>query len=231
MTIWQALRDWVFWVTTLSAFIGLFVFNGMLPHVFPALMGRGFSQTTLVELQLPAILLASVGALIGGWAADRFQTAKIAVPICIIAAVGSYFMLIVTPQMGGVWLLGTAMIVGALTFTALFPMGQYFATRFFGLKSLAEIIGVQFMFTNVVAGLGAPLFGWIFDSTKSYDLMFIIAIVMHLAQGAVFLILPKYRYAKNIGEMPAADAAAATVAGEMIGVGAVSAAEAVTKSH
>jgi MFS family permease len=202
MTIRDALRDGVFWLTTLSAFIGLFIFNGMFPHVFPALMGRGFDQTTLVELQFPAILLASLGALIGGWAADRFQTAKIAVPICIVAAVGSYFMLVVTPANGGVWLLGTVMIVGALTFTALFPMGQYFATRFFGLNSLAEIIGVQFMFTNLVAGLGAPFFGWIFDETKSFDLMFIIAAVLHVVQGAIFLILPKYRYAKNIGQMP-----------------------------
>jgi MFS family permease len=202
MTIWEALKDWVFWLTALSALLGLFIFNGMFPHVVPALVGKGFSQTTVIQIQSVAITVAFVGALIGGWAADRFQTAKVAVPICLAAALGSYLTLIASPEVGGVWLLGAALIVGAVAFMALFPMGQYFATRFFGLRSLAEIIGVGFMFTNVLAGFGAPLFGAIFDATHSYDFMFITAGVMHLVTALIYFVLPKYRYAKNIGQMP-----------------------------
>jgi len=54
----------------------------------------------------------------------------------------------------------------------MFPMGMYFPTRYFGLASFAEIIGVMFTFTNLFAGLSAPLFGAIFDRTHSYDLVF-----------------------------------------------------------
>ena len=212
MTIWDALKDWVFWLTTLSAFFGLFIFNGQFPHIIPALIGKGFSQTTVVELQSVAILISFIGALIGGWAADRFQTAKIAVPISLIAAAGSLTLLVVSPSFGGVPLLGGSMIVGVIAFMALFPMGQYFATRFFGLQSLAEIIAVQFMFTNIVAGLGAPLFGAIYDATKSYDMMFIIAAVLHLMTAGIFFILPKYRFDKNIGQMPAEAADAVDIA-------------------
>ena len=202
MTIWEALKDWVFWLTTLSAFFGLFIFNGQFPHIIPALVDKGFSQTTIVELQSAAILVSFVGALIGGWAADRFETAKIAVPFTLIASAGSVVLLVVSPSFGGVPLLGGSMMVGIIAFMALFPMGQYFATRFFGLNSLTEIIGVQFMCTNLVAGLGAPLFGAIYDSTKSYNWMFIIAAVLYFVIACIYLILPKYRFAKNIGEMP-----------------------------
>jgi MFS family permease len=203
MTIKDALRDPVFWLSTLAAFIGLFIFNGMFPHIVPALVGKGFSQTTVVELQSSSILIAFAGALVGGWAVDRFQTPKIAVPICLIASLGAFLTIVVSPSVGGVPLLAAILILGSLSFNALFPMGQYFATRFFGLGSLTEIVAVQFMVTNLFAGFSAPLFGWIFDTTHSYDIVFMITAGLNLAVALIWFIMPKYRYAANIGQAAA----------------------------
>ncbi|MEI9988724.1 MAG: MFS transporter [Rhizomicrobium sp.] len=203
MTIKDALRDPVFWLSTLAAFIGLFIFNGMFPHIVPALVGKGFSQTTVVELQSSSILIAFAGALVGGWAVDRFQTPKIAVPICLVASVGAFLTIIVSPSVGGVPLLAAILILGSLSFNALFPMGQYFATRFFGLGSLTEIVAVQFMVTNLFAGFSAPLFGWIFDTTHSYNIVFLITTVLNLVVALIWLIMPRYRYAANIGQAAA----------------------------
>lgn len=203
MTIQEALRDPVFWLSTLAAFIGLFIFNGMFPHIVPALVGKGFSQTVVVELQSSSILIAFAGALVGGWAVDRFQTAKIAVPICLVASLGSFLTLLVSPSFGGVPLLAAILIMGSLSFNALFPMGQYFATRFFGLGSLTEIVATQFFFTNIVAGFSAPLFGWIFDKTHSYDIVFMITTGLNLAVALIWLIMPRYRFAANIGQAAA----------------------------
>lgn len=203
MTIWEALKDPVFWLNTLAAFIGLFIFNGMFPHLIPALVGKGFSQTTVVELQSASTVIAFAGALIGGWAVDRFQTAKIAAPVSVIAALGAILTMLVSPSFGGVPLLAAILIFGALSFNALFPMGTYFATRFFGLSSLAEIVAVQFAITNIFAGLSAPLFGWIFDTTHSYDSVFMITAVLNLLVALIWLVMPQYRYAANIGQMPA----------------------------
>ena len=150
-------------------------------------------------------MIAFVGALIGGWAVDRFQTPKIAAPVSIVAALGTFFTLLVSPSFGGVPLLAAIMILWMLSFNALFPMGTYFATRFFGLSSLAEIVAVQFAVTNIFAGLGAPLFGWIFDTTHSYDIVFMITTALNLAVALIWLVMPKYRYAANIGEMPAGE--------------------------
>ncbi len=194
----------MFWLTTLAAFIGLFIFNGMFPHIVPALVGKGFSQTTVVELQSASILIAFVGALIGGWMVDRFQTAKIAGPLCLVAALGAFLTLIVSPSFGGVPLLAGVLILGALAFNALFPMGTYFATRFFGLSSLTEIVAVQFAVTNIFAGLGAPLFGWIYDTTHSYNIVFMITTGLYLVVALIWFAMPRYRYAANIGQMPAA---------------------------
>jgi MFS family permease len=203
LTIWEALRDPVFWLSTLAAFIGLFIFNGMFPHIVPALVGKGFSQTTVVALQSSSILIAFAGALVGGWAVDRFQTPKIAAPISLVASLGAILTLLVSPSFGGVPLLAAILILGALSFNALFPMGSYFATRFFGLGSLTEIVAVQFMATNLFAGFSAPLFGWIFDKTHSYDIVFMITAGLNLVVALIWLIMPKYRFAANIGQMAA----------------------------
>ena len=203
MTIKEALKDWVFWLNTFAVFIGLFIFNGMFPHLIPALVDKGFSQTTIVELQSTATLLAFVGALIGGWAVDRFQTAKIAIPVSLVAAVGTFLTILLSPTFGGVPLLAAILFLAMLSFNALFPMGTYFATRFFGLGHMAEIVAVQFAATNTLAGFSAPLFGWIFDTTHSYSGMFMIATVANLAVAAIWLVMPKYRFAANIGQMPA----------------------------
>ena len=203
ITITEALRDPVFWLSTLAAFIGLFIFNGMFPHIVPALVRKGFSQTTVVELQSSSILIAFAGALIGGWAVDRFQTAKIAVPICLVAALGSFLTLLVSPSFGGVPLLAAILILGALSFNALFPMGQYFATRFFGLSSLTEVVATQYMVTNLFAGFSAPLFGWIFDKTHSYDIVFMITAGLNVFVALIWFIMPRYRFAANIGQAAA----------------------------
>ena len=203
MTIQQALRDPVFWLSTLAAFIGLFIFNGMFPHIVPALVGKGFSQTTVVALQSSSILVAFAGALVGGWAVDRFQTPKIAAPISLIASLGAILTLLVSPSFGGVPLLAAILILGSLSFNALFPMGQYFATRFFGLGSLTEIVAVQFMVTNIFAGFSAPLFGWIFDTTHSYNIVFMITAGLNLFVALIWFIMPKYRFAANIGQAAA----------------------------
>ncbi len=202
MTVREAVRSTSFWLMLLAVFIGLFVFNGLLPHLIPALVRKGFDQTTVVEIQSATLVVSVVGALVGGWMTDRFQTAKIAVPFSLLTALGSVFILVVTPTFGGATLLAVSFAFSAFSFNAMFPMGMYFPTRFFGLASFAEIVGVMFTFTNLFAGLSAPLFGFIFDRMHSYDLVFEIVIVLQLIAALCWYLMPPYRYAKNIGQMP-----------------------------
>jgi hypothetical protein len=44
------------------------------------------------------------------------------------------------------------------------------------------------------------LFGWIFDKTHSYDAVFMITASLNLAVTLIWLLMPKYRFAANIGQ-------------------------------
>jgi len=168
-----------------------------------ALIGKGFSQTTAVGMTSVAMLTGLGGTIVGGILVDRFHTAKVAVPFALASAVGAVLLLFVTSKWGGVPMLVVAVALGGFAFAAARPMGTYFQTRFFGLKSFTEILAVQFTFTNIITSAAAPLVGLIYDRTHSYQLVFVLMIVVPLISAIIWLILPKYRYAATIGQSAA----------------------------
>ena len=88
-------------------------------------------------------------------------------------------------------------------FSGHFPMVGYFITRFFGLKSFAEISGVQAAIQAFCMGVAGPMVGRIYDTTGNYNLAFEIGIGAALFSAVIYFVLPGYRFAADIGAMPA----------------------------
>lgn len=200
MTLSQALRDWVFWLITAAAMFGMLILTGMQAHMIPALLSKGFSQTFAAEMTSVFLLVGIGGSLVGGYLADRFHTAKVGVPFSLLQAVGAFLLMIVTAHYGGNAVLVVAMALGGFSFAAYRPMGQYFQTRFFGLGAFTEIMAFQYMITNPISAFSAPLIGVIYGRTHSYHFAFLLMAISPLIAGAVWMVLPKYRYSAHIGE-------------------------------
>jgi len=203
MTIKEALSDWVFWLITLAALSGMAVFSGMLTHMVAALIGKGFTQTEAVSVGSGSLVVGIVGNLVGGYVVDRYHTAKVAVPFSLASAVGALILFYLTAQNGGLTMLAVASALGGFAFAAARPMGTYFQTRYFGLKSFTEISAVQFMIANPVTAFSAPIIGLIYDTTHSYRIPFAMMAIAPMIAAAVWMVLPKYRFAANIGQMVA----------------------------
>jgi len=200
MTIGEALKDYVFWLITFNALLGLVVLVGMAPHMVPAIIGKGFSQTTAVWMTSVAMLVGLLGNVVGGILVDRVHSAKVGVPFALISALGAVLLLNVTSTFGGLPMLMIAVGLGGFSMAAARPMGTYFQTRFFGLRSFTEIVAVQFTFTNVITSFSPGLVGQIYDRTHSYQIAFYLMIIVPLISAVIWLILPKYRYSANIGQ-------------------------------
>ena len=200
ITISQALRDRVFWMATLGGMAGMVVLTGMVPHMIAALIGKGFTQTQAVATTSLGMLAGLIGNLAGGYAVDRFHTAKVAAPFALISALGAFLLLNVTATFGGWPMLVASVALGWFTFGAYRPMGTYFQTRFFGLRSFNEIAAVQFTIINPVSAFAAPLIGNIYDRTHSYNIAFMMMIGSGVFAAAIFALLPKYRYGTNVGQ-------------------------------
>jgi MFS family permease len=68
----------------------------------------------------------------------------------------------------------------------------YLAGRYFGMKSYGQIYGVQYMAFGLMAALSPTLYGWVRDSTGSYDPMLTAAGVMFVVGGFMLLLLGPY---------------------------------------
>ncbi len=203
MTLKQALHDGVFWLITPASMAGMVIATGMTAHMIPALIGKGFSQTFAAEMTSLSMVVGIGGSLAGGHLSDRFPTARVAVPFSLISAAGALMLMEVTAAHGGPPVLILGMALGGFALGAYRPMGQYFQTRFFGLGSFTEIASFQYMIINPVSAFSAPIIGALYGSMHSYRIAFLLMAVSPLIAGAVWLVLPKYRYSAHIGEMAA----------------------------
>lgn len=202
MTVREALKDRVFWLIAAALLIGFPIAAGMLAHLVPALMSRGFTQTQAADMLSVFTLAGLGGSLLGGFLADRFHTAKIAIPFSLLNTLSVLGLLAVSAATGGLVLLVGAMALGGFCVYGSRPMGAYFHTRYFGLKAFTEIYAVEFTMVTALTALSPPLVGAIYDHTRSYRLAFELWAVMSFAAAVIWTILPRYRYAAGTGALP-----------------------------
>ena len=202
-TMMEVFKDGVFWLMLGGGLVSMVVGNGILTNTIAAIEDKGFSQGTAAQVMFIATFFGLAGTLLGGYLMDKHQTAKIAAPFSLVTAVGYLLLMNVTPEVGGKPMLLAAVGLGVFSFSASFPMAGYFFTRFFGLKAFATISGFQAFIQAACMGFAAPLVGRVHDTTGNYNLAFELGIGAALLSGAVYLILPGYRFSANIGAMPA----------------------------
>jgi hypothetical protein len=84
------------------------------------------------------------------------------------------------------------------------PMGQFFHTRFFGLRSFTTVFAVQMALMALFFGIAPPFTGWVREVTGSYDIMIWATVVGLVISALIYLVLGPYRYAKDLGAVPQA---------------------------
>jgi len=196
-------RDWVFWLMLVGGLVSMAVGNGMGTNIPASFHDRGFSMVAIGEVDSMAVLAGIPGVVLAGFLMDRIPSATIAAPFYLITALSAFLMMIVTPRFGGMPLLLAGRFLFMFSFTAVLPLTAYFMTRFFGLKSYAQLYGFMSAIQAACMAFAPPLFGHIYDVTHSYQIGYEALIGAGILSAGAFLILPRYRFSANIGAMPA----------------------------
>ena len=181
----QALRDPSFLLLGAGFFVCGFhvAFLGThLPGVIAACgLPTQFSAWALALLGLFNI----VGSIAMGWAVSRWRM-KSLLSLVYAARALAVLLFLLAPKTGPV-VLAFAAFMG-LTFLSTIPPTAGLVAKFFGVSHMATLFGVV-MLTHQVGGfLGAWLGGKVFESTGSYDTIWVIDIV--LAVGAALIHMP-----------------------------------------
>lgn len=193
LTTAEALRSAPFWMILAASIGGGMAVFGLLPHLVSMMTGRGLTVDAAVGAISVMALFTTLGQLSAGFAMDRIDSAKIAAAYVSLYAFGLLLIMRTTAATGpaplyiGVALLGLG---GGVA-----PMANYFFTRYFGLRSFAELMGWFRGLLALLTGLSPVIIGLIYDRTGSYGLAFMLLIATTVSSVALLVLLPAYRYA------------------------------------
>jgi MFS family permease len=165
LTLKQALtQSWHFWSLSTAFFIGAVAIFGTITHVVPMLVDRGFG------LRAAAIALSSVGVamiagrVVSGYLLDRFNGPNVAIGAFLVPMAG--IVLLASGQAGLAPFIAVELC--GLGIGAQIGLQPFFASRYFGLKSIGAISGVMFALFLAGTGVGPFISGVSFDTWHSY---------------------------------------------------------------
>lgn len=179
-------RFWLMWFAIVLVSVGV---GGLISNMFPILMSDGLDRPTAAMAAGMIGLSVIVGRIVAGFLLDRVWAPLVALVFLSIPAISC---IILAAGTSPVWMLILAAALVGLAAGAEFDLIAFMISRYFGMKSYAQLYSVQFIGFGLASGLAAPLFGGVYDRFNSYDPILYAAAVMFVLGAVMFLGLGKY---------------------------------------
>jgi sugar phosphate permease len=188
MTVREALRTRTFWQLCGIFFCVAACVNGTISHLVPLLTDHGISGRSAALATSLFGLSSIVGRVANGYLVDRFFAPRVAAVLFGGAAGGVALLLgggtsIAAPFVAA--LLGLA--VGAES-----DVIPFLISRYFGMRSMAELFGCAFGTYTLGNATGRYLFAVGYDATGSYRLPLVCALVLLSLAISATLTLGRY---------------------------------------
>jgi len=180
-TVREAFRTHTMWQLLLAFGLAGVAQGGASVHRIPYWIERGFDAQTVAYSFAADAGGAATMALFAGWLADK-------VPIRVIAG-GSYVGLagaigLMLVGRNEFYLFGSTITFGLSVGAGMIVQSYIFAS-YFGRTFLGSIRGIVMPFMLISAGIGAPLVGYIRDSTGSYVSSWWLILGIYLLAGLI----------------------------------------------
>lgn len=190
-----------FWLLVLSIFLVAFAYGGALVHMPTMLKAKGFepSQAAVVMSLFGVSIFA--GRIITGLLLDRIWAPLVTLPILCLPAISCVLLagdsITFTVAVFCAFLLGFSS--GAET-----DLIAFLAGRYFGMASYGRIYGMLYMAFGIASATSPLAYGWVRDSTGSYDAILYAAAGMFVLGAFLLLALGRYPSLSSLEARPAA---------------------------
>jgi MFS family permease len=157
-----------FWVLTLLyafMFVGI---NGLMVHLIPLLEDVNYSSAQAASILGLMFLLSGVGRIGTGVLADMIDFRIVMVGLISCQIAGLLILSIVGPA--DIWLIGLFTLLFGIGFGGMIPLGPFLIMQLFGARAFGALQGLVQCGAAVAGVVGPVFFGWVFDTTASYDL-------------------------------------------------------------
>jgi predicted MFS family arabinose efflux permease len=185
-TLREALASKAFWILITVVFGSTLTLNSTIVHLAALLTDRGIpsSRAAIAVSAMGAASLA--GRLLTGWLLDRFAATRVSFALLASAALGTFLLGGADSFAAGVL---AAAFIGFGTGGEL-DVVPLLLSRYFGLRSLATLYGLNWTAWGVAGAVGPILMGRAFDASGSYDSIVVGFAAVTLAAATLVLALP-----------------------------------------
>ena len=189
VTLQQAVSGYRFWLIWASILCVAFAYGGVFVHLAQMLIGHGFTITAaagIVSTQGLAILAGRVGT---GYLLDRFWAPLVTLPLLSAPAIACWLLAGdgLTPALAVL----SAVILGLAT-GAETDLIAFLAGRYFGMAHYGKIYGMLYLPFGLASAVSPAVYGWVRDTTGTYDAMLYVAIGLFITGAVMLLGLGRY---------------------------------------
>ncbi len=198
-TFKQAAKTSTYWLLMVGLSAQYFIAGGFNVHIFPFLTDMGIKEAVASGMMSMMIFFTIPARFFGGLIADRVSKNRIQFLLLgsfLMQVIGiSVFLLFQNLPSVYILLACHGISSGAVTPLVILIIGRYFGRKAFGF-----ILGTMIAFLAPMGLLSPVYYGWVFDTTESYNIAFITALVFAtLATLLMFFVRsPKPPVAKTI---------------------------------
>lgn len=189
-TMREGLRDRNYWILILALSLGGLVLNGMMGHVVPFLMQRGFSRSVGIAGISVVSGTALAARFVSGFTLDRIDSPRAAIPFLLAGFLGMVMLITVSSTV----LIVLALVLLGTSMGAEIEFSAYFVRRYFGTRSYGELYGLILAVFTIGTTTGPLLLGEAYDLSGSYRIGAVTGACLMLTAATALLFLQPYRY-------------------------------------
>ena len=143
-----------------------------------------YGPTTASIIHSVVVILGAVGAVAGGWLADRYNRKKVLGAIYLVQGIAFLALVVGSQTLGGLWVF---FVLAGLCSVAWMPIAFALVVDVYGLRSLGAIWGIGFLCQQMGNLVGPVLIGLAYEIIGFHALLFLACASMPvLASLAVF---------------------------------------------
>ncbi|MFC2016593.1 MFS transporter [Chloroflexota bacterium] len=189
LTFAEALKTAHFWIFGAIQFFWFFCLQTIVVHITPHAIDLGIPEIAAASI-LSVIAGSSVIARFSmGFISDKLGS-RLALSLCLILSTLALLWLLFASE---IWAFYLFAITFGLAYGGFIPLLTVLPSELFGVRSLGVILGAFMLYSHIGSAGGAPLAGFIFDTSGNYRLALIICVIFCTITAILGVILLRYK--------------------------------------
>ena len=185
----EALRDRRFWILFGSVVVIALAYGGAHIHMVQIVTLKGYSATFAASVMSVVALGIFAGRIIVGMLFDRIWAPAAAFPVLVMPILAC--ILLIGDGTGSAAIYLAALLLGFAA-GAESDIIAFMAARYFGMRAYGRIYGALYMPFGIFASVSPLLYGYVRDTTGSYDIILMAAACLFATGATALLFMGRY---------------------------------------